>query len=106
MTKPITPEEVKLGGHIPDEVIVAFNELIAESRGGVVLQEAAITRIMSKMPDVTRHQMFEKGWLDVEDVYRSAGWKVTYDKPGYNESYAASWTFCAARSSCEERGSK
>ncbi len=97
MTKPITPSEVASGTHIPDEVIAAFNELIAEGSGNVK-QGAVVTRIMAKMPDVTRSQIFERGWLDIEGAFRKAGWKVEYDKPGYCESYEAYWTFRAARS--------
>jgi hypothetical protein len=47
------------------------------------------------MPDVERGEIFHRGWLDVEDAYRAEGWTVVYDKPGYNESYAASFTFSA-----------
>ncbi len=32
-------------------------------------------------------------WLNVEELYRAQGWTVTYDKPGYNESYPATFTF-------------
>jgi hypothetical protein len=41
------------------------------------------------------HLIFEKGLLDVETVYERAGWKVTYDKPAYNETYPATFRFVA-----------
>lgn len=98
MTKPITPRDLVSGRgkNIPDEVIQAFNEVIAEG-GGVVYQDVVVKRILSKLPDVPRHEVFEKGWLDVDGIYRKAGWKVTYDKPGFNETYDANWTFEAKR---------
>lgn len=44
-------------------------------------------------PSVTRRQIFERHWLDVEDAYREAGWGVTYEKPSYNEDGMASFVF-------------
>lgn len=41
--------------------------------------------------------MLDREHLDVEDVYRAAGWEVTYDKPGYNETYDATFTFRSAK---------
>jgi hypothetical protein len=37
--------------------------------------------------------IYANRWMDVEPVYRKAGWKVDYDRPGYNESYEAHYTF-------------
>lgn len=94
--KPLSPFEASAKRVFPDEVIEAFNELISEnllSSSATVRQDAAVTRIMAKMPNVTRAQVFDRGWLNVEDVYRAEGWEVEYDKPGYNESYAAHFTF-------------
>jgi len=42
---------------------------------------------------VDRNKIFEMGWLDVEDAYRAQGWNVVYDRPGYCESYEASFIF-------------
>jgi hypothetical protein len=92
MTKPITPLEAASKKQVPDKVLEAFNELIVE-RSGVVPQEAVLLRILSAMPDVTRAQIFERGWLNIEEIYSAAGWKVTYDKPAYNENHEASFTF-------------
>ena len=33
------------------------------------------------------------GWLDVEGIYRKAGWDVEYDSPGYCEDYPATFKF-------------
>jgi len=41
----------------------------------------------------TRDEVFDKGWLNIEPMYRAAGWKVVYDKPAYNESYEPTFTF-------------
>jgi hypothetical protein len=97
-TQPIKPSEVT--GVKPDEVVAAFNELIEEKWDGAkaeVLQEEAVERIMYKMnvasKTFTREQIFSKGYLNIETLYRKNGWKVEYDKPGYNENYPASFIF-------------
>jgi len=92
--KPITPAEVtdKKLKVIPDGVIEAFNELIAENWDGhfsAFTQKAVTQRIKEKM----KHQSFDIKWLDVEPIFEEIGWRVEYDKPGYNESYPAAFTF-------------
>ena len=95
--KPISPDDAAAlkTSLIPDEVITAFNELIASNLvngTATVSQNAAITAI-TKRTGKKRDTIFAKGWLDIEDVYRAQGWTVEYDKPGYNEDYPASFTF-------------
>lgn len=80
----------------PPEVFEAFNELITENFSGGeahVRQDAVVERILAKLPDVKSGMVFAKGWLNVEQAYQREGWVVTYDKPGYNESYEASFKF-------------
>lgn len=97
--KPITPAEIiNKDRTIPDQVIESFNELIVENiRCSVarVYQEEVLEKICDKMPAVDRREVINNKWLDIEDLYRSAGWKVDYDKPGYNENYQAYYTFTA-----------
>ncbi|MFZ5424563.1 MAG: hypothetical protein ACOZAO_02065 [Patescibacteria group bacterium] len=95
-TKPITPSGVgkAKSASLPDVVIEVFNELIAQNFYGgsaSVKQKDAVAMLVAKGLD--RNEIFKKGWLDVEEVYRKAGWKVYYDKPGYNESYDAYFRF-------------
>ena len=107
MVKPITPSEVTKakGESIPDEVLVAFNKIIAKKWNG---REAKFTQndVMTLVLDglearddnklsraALRADVFNKGWLDVEDIYRAEGWKVEYDKPGYCETYEATFSF-------------
>jgi hypothetical protein len=94
----MTPKEIvelKMS-RIPPKVFEAFNEAIADklSEGyATVKQDDVVSRILSKIDNVTRDQIFDNHWLDVEPFYRKKGWKVSYDKPGYNESYGAYWEF-------------
>lgn len=94
MTTPIKPSEI-VGKHIPDAVIEVFNELISENYIGghaTVMQDDVVSRVAEKM-NVTRSHIFQKGWLNIEKLFTKAGWKVTYDKPAYNETYDANFKF-------------
>ena len=94
--KPITPKDVakqKLDV-FPDAVIEAFNEVIAahySNGSATITQKEVVERMVAK--GLKKDNIFDKGWLDVEDVYRKAGWTVKYDKPGYNESYEPIFIF-------------
>lgn len=97
--KAITPQEClsQAGNHISDMVIEVVNDMLKkEYRKGqavVLKQDDIIEEIQKRDINLTREQIFGKGWLDFEPVFERAGWKVTYDKPGYNESYAATFEF-------------
>ena len=100
--KPIKPNEVVAAKAVamPDEVIQAFNGLIAELYIGHTAsftQDVAIDAVVEAFKKarkrVTRAQIFKHNWLDVEDIYRQAGWAVEYDSPGFNEDYEPSFTF-------------
>lgn len=94
MTNPLTPDEVAVSKrtHLPDFVIDAFNELLIESfhNGAArILQKDAVARIKAKHPELE----FNMKWLDVERTFEAYGWKVVYDKPGWDESYDAFFRF-------------
>ncbi len=106
--KPITPDEVVSAKRdsFPHEVLEAFNEMIASEWNGTssYFKTKDVTAlILSKMsttewPErVTESKLFNNHWLDVEDIYRKVGWEVTYDNPGYNETYDASFKFSKSR---------
>lgn len=98
---PIKPAEViaTRQAAIPEEVFTAFNELITdlwEGNEARVLQDHVIDAILVKFKamgkPIERQLIFDRGWLDIEAVYRKAGWKVVYDK-----TYNAIFTFSANR---------
>jgi hypothetical protein len=94
---PIKPSEVgnwQKKVVIPSVVFEVFNTLIATNISGKYarfVQEDVVKMLVEKGYD--RKEIFKNGWLNIETAYRDAGWKVTYDSPGYNESYKASFTF-------------
>ena len=104
MVEPIKPKEVvgKKKEALPDEVIEAFNELIAEhwkNKSSSFLQRKVIARIQQKMGAgvISGQEICDKGYLDVEAIYIKAGWDVKYNSPAYNESYSESFDFSEKR---------
>lgn len=95
MTKPITPAEArKTAPPIPPAVFEVINTFIAQGAGirPVTVRQKDIVEELVKR-GLSRDEIFEKHWLDVEGLYEAAGWKVEYDKPGYNETYDAYFVF-------------
>ena len=96
MVQPIQPEDIaeEFIKSIPPEVIESFNELIVLHFNGdssVVLQAEVVERMLEK--GLSRKDIYSRGWLNVESIYRKAGWSVDYDRPGYNEVYPAKFIF-------------
>lgn len=94
--EPIRPEEVAEAFHVPDEVISVFNDLITEGcvNGQVTVMQKDVVKRLVDM-GVSRKDIFDKGWLNVEQLFEQAGWEVGYDRPAYNESYEPYFTFNA-----------
>jgi hypothetical protein len=97
VTAPISPDDVAAAklATIPDEVIAVFNRLIAEKIGSggraTVTLKAAKEALAAAGVDV--QEAFDRGWFDIEPIYRAAGWGAMFDKPGFNESYDAFYVF-------------
>lgn len=98
MSKPISPSEVVAlkTERIPPAIFDAFNSMIAkhwDGRAATFEQRAVVDEILERFKGTTREDIFNSKWLDVEESYRAAGWRVDYDRPGYNETYEARFTF-------------
>lgn len=102
----IRPEEVAAAkaATFPWYVLQAFNHIIAakfvsKNQSVTIYQDDVIEDMIllaqSSGLELDRSIIFDKGYLNVEEVYRAAGWKVDYDKPAYNESYRAHFKFKA-----------
>lgn len=95
--QPIRPEDIGKAkrGVIPDKVVGVFNRLIAKhySNGSATIKQEEVVEMLTVHMECDRAKIYEEKWLDIEDLFRDAGWKVTYDKPGYNETYPATFTF-------------
>ena len=95
--RPIKPSEVVKNreSYLPEAVLVVFNSQIEQKWDGysaVLLQEEVAEEIASRL-GLTTEDVFARHYLEVEDLYRKSGWVVEYDKPAYNESYPATFTF-------------
>ena len=102
MTKALSPTEVEIQSkqfrrdRIPPEVVQVVNDMLIEEygTGGVVtlLQKDIIARVR-EVTGLTNDTIYARKFMDFEDVFRAAGWKVVYDKPSYNEDYEANFKF-------------
>lgn len=112
MSQPIRPDQVgALKAQLfPAYVFDGFNELIAQNfvgKSATIKQQDVIENILAKAnaglssdeidggAGLTLAELYKRGYLNVEEAYRAQGWKVEYDKPAYNESYPATFTFKA-----------
>lgn len=100
MILPISPQEAAKSAEpvIPECIISATNKLLVRKLNGKsakILQDEILKEACVGMdnPDAYRKQIFANKWLDIEETYRKAGWKVTFDKPAYCESYEAFFIF-------------
>lgn len=83
--EPITPREVadlKLST-LPEKVVDCWNKMIAEkySSGSAIVRQDDIVLALCRVMRCKRERVFKSGWLDIEAMYRSRGWRVRYDKP-------------------------
>ncbi len=95
--KPITPDEgvTQKNKLIPKYVIECFNMAIAKHWNGhssTIFQHEIVNDICIAGP-VNSRDVFARHYLDVECIFREAGWDVEYDKPGFNETYNAKFVF-------------
>lgn len=97
MSKPITPSEItkKKTQALPAAVFDAFNELIAKNWNGdsATIKQKDVAALIAAKLEVKLDVVYESHYLDVESLYRKAGWDVDYDKPGFNETYEATFEF-------------
>lgn len=97
--RPIKPEEVRARriDFIPSIIFETINTMICEKFDGkyaTLKQEDILNRVCNESSGLTRQEIFNKHYLDIiKSFYREQGWKVEYDKPGYNESYHAIFKF-------------
>lgn len=91
--RPITPADASAAKarRVPDVVLTAFNEAIVavwDGRRARVLQTDVVQRIRNHLlvaapreaVDGVIERLFKDGDMDVEPIYRAAGWAVVYDK--------------------------
>ena len=104
--EPIRPSDISdtKRTSIPDYVFDVFNLEIAKvytCGRAVVKQQSVVDALVRRGHD--RNAIFACGWLNVEEAYRDFGWAVGYDKPAYNESGEAYFTFSPKEEPCRTK---
>lgn len=100
---PITPKELakKVGCHIPKDIIKAFNNYLEENSeldDNVVtcrIELDAIVKYITKCTNFSSNDLYDKNYLDVEPVFRRAGWEVTFHKSPYYDTSPSFYVFSA-----------
>lgn len=85
----------------PEFVIDTFNTLILQriSKGvATFTQDEVIAMILHKAEQSvskppTRQEIFDLGYLNVEEIYFHEGWDVRYDSPDREQAFAPYFTF-------------
>jgi hypothetical protein len=89
MSKPIRPQDIgsAKAEHFTAAVFDAFNAEIAKhfANGQAVVKQSVVVDRLVKA-GIARSEIFGAGYLNIEMAYEAAGWKVSYEKPGFNES--------------------
>lgn len=91
--KPITPDEVveaKLA-QIPNSIIEIVNGLLTKNYNQG--SGSATIKVKDIKAEYLGEDPFDNNWLDFKDIYRGAGWWVTFDRPAYFETYDAYFEF-------------
>lgn len=96
--KPLSPEEVEqqTATNIPDAVIMAVNTLLKKYfRNGhaTIPQDEILSEVRRIDSKLKADFLCDNHYLDFEPLFQRAGWKVSYDKPGWNETGEAYFKF-------------
>ena len=103
--RPFTPDEALAAKvHvIPPFVVEAVNMLLAKHFDGksARVEQREIIKLAVEIgehnetlpPGTTAETFFSEKWLDFEKLYEKSGWKVRYDKPGWDETYSPFFVF-------------
>lgn len=98
--QPIKPEEViaEKARNFPGLVLESFNELITKNfcNGSAIVKQNDVIELMVKK-GLNENEILSQGWIDVENLYRKAGWQVDYDKPASDEVCDAYFKFTTPR---------
>lgn len=108
IVKPFSPAEAASAkkGAVPQELIQAINQLLAErikSNGRSITIKAheivsLAESLMSNDGDYTSRTIpkiswYDKGFMDFEPIYEAEGWKISYTRPDYTESFDSYYEF-------------
>lgn len=95
---PLSPDDVMktLPDYFPTSVIEGVNNLLLKKYRGkscTIKQNDIIEEILRIDNTLTKDKIFDEKYMDFESIFEKSGWKVTYDKPAYNENYDVYFEF-------------
>jgi hypothetical protein len=95
---PIRPEDVPQLKKLvmPPAVIETFNSIIAKHylNGKSNFTKDEVVKALEEK-GMSRHDIYDNKWLDIEDLYRAEGWHVRYQSSGYSGDTKAMYYFTA-----------
>lgn len=96
IVEPITPQAAKnkQSTVIPEIVIEVVNKLLIQNYNNsrITISQADIITAVCALMNIESNA-FNLKWLNFENYYGQYGWKVIYDGPAYNETYAPVFYF-------------
>lgn len=98
--KPISPKQANV------DFKSALDPLMIKAVNNLLTKDAHSNFIRIKQKDIVAEykrlhtvngteplDVFKTNQLEFEDIFKEAGWKVSYDKPGWDESYDPAFDF-------------
>ena len=93
----IKPDEIRQAAwkDLDKDVETAVDKLLVKHWDGYEAKftQEEVLQAVCLAKNFSRERVYREKLLDFEEAYRAAGWSVFYDKPGYNESYEATFQF-------------
>lgn len=97
----ISPKEAmeKFEKEIPKKVFDCWNQLIISNLkinhnlASSTFKLNDLIQLLCKVMETNQNEIENKGWLDLEHIFISRGWKVVFDKSPYNENYSSCYKF-------------
>lgn len=96
MRKPISINDLtKKNYEIPDLVIVIVDSMLKDrwQNNSAILFISDIIKSIQVVCNKTESEILNKHWLDIEPIYRQAGYDVEYHKPEINSIDKAYFKF-------------
>lgn len=95
MILPIRPDDIIKYKDFPNGVIEAFNKMIVKKWDGrqSTFTLGEVEKLAVAYTGLTPNELYDAHLMDVEPLYRLYGWKVTFDKSGFNEPYPDRFIF-------------
>lgn len=95
MIKPISPEEVVplKKEKLPEIFLEIINSVIAKNWDGVSSEFTYDDLLKESKLYNLEGQKLQLGYTDFGAIYEAEGWKISVDRPGFNETYSTMYEF-------------